>query len=424
MSPDRPLGRLLPLYLVIFIGFVGYALMITVFTPMLLHNSNGMLAVESTSADRAIALGFLLGLYPLGQFLGSPVLGALSDRYGRRPVLLLSLTASMLCYAAIVWSLLNQSLPLLLAASFVAGIGEANIVSAQGAIADIAPREQRGRYFGYIYLSVSLAYIVGPLAGGKLADPSLLPWFNDAVPFAAVLVLLGLAVLLVALRFRETHALSGSPEPLRPLAVFGGLSLIFTDQRLRAYFAANFLLYLAIFGFFRAYPMYLVEAFQLNASQVSEFIAWVGLPIVLVNLGLTGFLSSRLDTRTMTILSGALTGLLVLAIVLPSGQLWLWPLLFLAAAALALCLPACATLLSQTAGDAEQGHVMGCNQALQVGAEALSGIAAGLLAAIAVFLPLLALGGIALLGALFVATKIPKRTGAEQQNGSATLPLS
>ena len=139
--------------------------------------------------------------------------------------------------------------------------------------------------------------------------------------------------------------------------------------------------------------MYLVDEFRLDVSAMSEYVAWVGVPIVLANLWLTGFLSGRFSIKTLTIWSAALTGVFMIAVILPQGQAPLWPLLFLTGAALAVCLPSCATLLSNAADPASQGRAMGNNQAIQVGAEALSGLAAGLLAALVVKLPLIALGG-------------------------------
>jgi MFS family permease len=76
----RGIRALLPLYAVVFVGFLGYSLMIAAFTPMILRNDNGMLPASSSLTQRSIVLGILLSLYPLGQFLGSPVLGGLSDR--------------------------------------------------------------------------------------------------------------------------------------------------------------------------------------------------------------------------------------------------------------------------------------------------------------------------------------------------------
>ena len=90
--------RILPLYVVVFVGFLGYSLMIATFTPMILRNDNGMLPAGSSLTERSLVLGLLLALYPLGQFLGSPVLGALSDHYGRRPILIGSLSTTTILY--------------------------------------------------------------------------------------------------------------------------------------------------------------------------------------------------------------------------------------------------------------------------------------------------------------------------------------
>ncbi len=392
---------LLPLYVVVFVGFLGYSLMITVFTPMLLRSGSAMVSPGASVGHRTMLLGILLCLYPLGQFLGSPILGSLSDRFGRRPVLLVSLTMTTACYAAISASIAANSLVLLGLASLIAGLAEANIVTAQSAIADTVPPAARSRYFGYVYMAVSLAYIVGPLGGGKLADPQLSSWFTDATPFWVVFALLVLTTAAVALSFRETMMI-GTAGPVRLAAAFASLTHAFTDRRLRRLYAINFLLYLAIFGFFRCYPMYLVDEFHLGVSRMSEFVAWVGVPIVLANVWLTGFLSARFSVQTLTAWSAVLTGVFMMAVTLPSAQNALWPVLFLTGLAVAVCLPCCATLLSNAAGPEDQGQALGNNQAIQVGAEALSGLAAGLLAAVVVKLPLLVLGTIAIVAAVAV----------------------
>ncbi len=397
----RPLAALLPLYIVIFAGFVGYSLMITVFTPMLLRSDSPMIAAGDPMSKRTILLGFLLCLYPLGQFLGSPVLGSLSDRFGRKPVLLISLAITTLCYSLIAWSLAIGSFSLLAGASVVAGLAEANIVTAQSAIADVSRPEQRNRFFGYIYMSVSLAYIVGPLVGGKLADPELVPWFSYATPFWCVFALLAVTAVATAVFFRETN-LPSARRSVSYTQAFTNLVGVVTNRRLRPLYWLNFLFYLAIFGFFRCYPMYLVDEYHLGVSRISEFVAWVGVPIVLANLWLTGFLSARFATRTLTVWSGLLTGVMMIVVVVPRPLKALWVTLFLASAALALCLPSCATLLSAAAGNADQGRVMGNNQALQVGAEALSGVIGGLLAAIFVKLSLIVLGAVAVLAAVLL----------------------
>jgi len=403
----RSLGRFLPLYVVIFMGYVGYSLMITVFTPLLMRGDSPLITVSDPTQKRTIILGILLCLYPLGQFFGSPIVGSLSDHYGRKPVLLISLAATTICYSLIALSLSINSLPLLMAASLLAGLAESNIVCAQGAIADASPPGERNRFFGYIYMSISAAYIIGPLVGGKLADPHIVPWFNYATPFWVVFILLTLTAAATAVLFRETHS-RRADEAVRFDKALTTLTGFVTNKRLRTLFGLNFLSYLAIFGFFRCYPMYLVDQFHLGVSRISEFIAWVGVPIVLANLWLTSWLSDRFTTKTIAVWSGLLTGVLMLVIVLPRTVNALWVTLFLASAALAPGLPSYATLLSTSANQDEQGQVMGNNQSVLVGAEALSGLIGGLLAAIMVKLSLVGLGAIAILSSFLLSRYQPK----------------
>ena len=233
------LRALMPLYVVVFIGFVGYSLMITVFTPMLLRADTMMLAPGSTMPHRTVVLGVLLCLYPAGQFVGSPMLGSLSDRFGRRPVLLASLAATTLFYAGISASISSHNLPLLGLATLLAGLAEGNIVTAQGAITDVVPAEQRNRYFGYIYMSASLAYVVGPLGGGKLADSSLVSWFTDATPFWASFALLLTTTLAILVLFRETANLD-TTHRVRVVEMFAALSQVFSDRQLRRFYGVNF----------------------------------------------------------------------------------------------------------------------------------------------------------------------------------------
>ena len=213
---------LVPLYAVVFAGFVGYSLMITVFTPMVMGNHDLLLRANEPMHRRVILLGILLCLYPLGQFVGSPVLGSLSDRFGRKPVLLISLFVTTVCYALIGSAIHLGSFALLVVACLIGGVAEANVVAAQSAIADVIPPEQRNRFFGYIYLSASTAYIVGPLVGGRLADQRLVSWFSDATPFWAAMILLAITTAATALFFAKRirlHAATRSASR-KPSAIY------------------------------------------------------------------------------------------------------------------------------------------------------------------------------------------------------------
>jgi len=394
------LFSLLPLYSVTFIGFIGYSLMLTLFTPLMMDPNNGFIAASADLSVRVIILGVLLALYPFGQFFGSPIMGALSDHFGRKGVLIISLCVTTLCYLLIAFALVEKNLILLMIGSLIAGLSEANIVITQSAIADVSDPKDRSRLFGYICLSASASYIVGPLLGGKLAA------YNLVLPFWCVIALLIITILWTWWVFHETKP--PSEGKINYLRTFINLTQIFTHKRLRIYYLVNFLIYLAIFGFFRSYPMYLVNEFNMNVSRLSEFIAWVAVPIILSNIVLTGWAAKYFSPKRITITSAIATGIFMLIIIIPNRENALWITLFLTGLALALCLPACSALLSMTASESEQGSAMGNNQAMSAGAEAISGLVGGLLAAWFIKFPLIVMGILAIIAGIILLFVKPK----------------
>ncbi len=392
------LVRLMPLYVIVFIGFLGYSLMITVFTPMIMQAEGGIIAKGTPTGTRTIILGILLALYPFGQFVSAPILGSLSDRFGRKPVLLTSLVLAVAVYFMLAMALEHHNLVLLMVACLLGGLCEGNVTIGQSAIADVTEPEQRGQYFGYVFFTISFAYIIGPLFGGYLADPSLVSWFSDATPFWMVLALLALTTVWAVFGLGETRTAQAG-DRIRLFDAFTNLLNVVTDRRLRMLYLINFCIYLAIFGFFRSYPMYLVDEFGMDVTELAEFIAWVAVPVMAINLFAIAWLMKRFATQGLMFWSAILFAAAMIAIIVPSSESALWFTLFFAGLFLAICLPTCTSILSLAVGEDEQGQVLGNNQSLQVGAESLSGLVAGFLAAMFIPLPMIVLAIIALTGA-------------------------
>src|SRR5260370_23741361 len=126
-----------------------------------------------------VGVGLVLTMYALAQFLFTPVLGTLSDRCGRRPVIVASLVIQALSFAL---SALAGSLPILLAARFIGGLGASNIGSAQAVVSDVTPVEKRAQGMGLIGAAIGLVFVVGPALGGRLAP------LGPAVPFLISLI--------------------------------------------------------------------------------------------------------------------------------------------------------------------------------------------------------------------------------------------
>lgn len=376
---------LLPLYLVIFIAFVGYAMMVNFFIPMLM-NDYGFLPANASLSLRTTAAGVLLAAYPLGQFFGAPVVGAISDRYGRKPVLIASLALAAICYAGIAIAIATRQLALLGVACLFGGLSESNIAIAQSAVADVAAPDDRGRLFAYIYTACSCGYIAGPLLGGQIARD-----FGYEIPFWAVSLLLLLTLAWVLWSFRETHP----PERGKPFdygATFSNLMTVFTDRAIRWLYLINFLFYLTLYGYFRAIIIYMVARWHMAAAESTAYYSYMACMSLVASLFLTGPLLKRFGARRLAIGSAIIAGLGMVVIVLPPAAI---SLLFTAGPTSligTLTLSSCATLLSNAVSAERQGRVMGNNQALQVGAEAAGAALSGLIAGVSVSVPLLAFG--------------------------------
>jgi DHA1 family tetracycline resistance protein-like MFS transporter len=387
----------MPLYLLIFIAFTGYAMMVTLFIPMLMHNT-GFLDESVQRSTRVIYGGILLALYPLGQFLGSPVIGSISDRYGRKRVLLISIILTILFYLVIAYSLEIRSLWILMGACFLAGLTESNVAICQSAIADISPPDDRGRLFAYLYSCMSLGYIIGPLIGGQLAVH-----YGYSTPFRVVIVLLVITYFWILRGFHDAF-IPNRGEPADYLKTFTNLATVLTDVPIRRVYLVNFLIYLSMFGFFRVVQMYMVDKWNFRVGDVTFYYSYLAVMAGIANTFVFAPLSRRFTLKSITIWTGILSGLLIVSIVIPNAEVSYWftagPASFIGVLAIA----ACGTYLSTLVSAERQGRVLGNNLALQVGAESLSAFLGGFLAAVLIPLPLITYGVAAILGGLLLIT--------------------
>lgn len=389
--------KIFSLYVVVFMGFVLYSMTVPIFTGMILTPHQGYISDGSTSNPYLI-LGILMSLFPLGQFFGSPVLGALSDKIGRKKTLLISLTLSFIFYLFVSIAMHIKSLALLAPMLFCAGLSEGNVAIAQAAIVDSVKKHLHGKYFGYVYLTASLSFVFGPLFASIFANPKINPSFNYATPFWIMTPILALVALLIYLTLKETTQIDKSSHSLRH-ALFN-FAKIFSHPLKRLFFL-NFLLYLAIFGFLRVYSIYLVDEFHIGFVELTYFVSYVSLPIIFANLCITPLLTKRFTPAFITKTASFFMGLFIIIILIPDSKYAFLVTVFFATAFLAITMTFAAYNISSKANASEQGSVMGNNQALLMAAEGLSGFFGGLIAMFWTKLPLLAFGLLALFASVF-----------------------
>ncbi len=352
-TPESPGGgrrALSILFVTVFIDLVGFGIVI----PLL------PLYAEQFGAT-PVQVTWLVAVYSLMQFLVAPWWGRLSDRHGRRPVLLVGLFGSGVSYLLFG---LAGGLAGLFAARILAGVMGANIGVAQAYVADVTSPAERARGMGLIGAAFGLGFIFGPAIGGGLAP------FGMAVPFFAAGALATLNGVLALAWLPEPRRVGGAPAR-RGKETGGGLRARFEDFRalagqggLGALYAAFFLLTLAFAALEATLSLWADRRWAMTPAQVAFGFAYLGLVVTIVQGVLIGPLVRRLGEWRVAVM-GALAFAAGLALLPLAPGL---PLLAVALAALGFgqgtAVPAISALVSRGAPPGEQGRLLSISQSL------------------------------------------------------------
>lgn len=350
-----------------------------------------------------LGLGLLFTSYSLAQLLGASVLGRLSDRFGRRPILMLSLAGSAI---SMVLSGLAGTLLLLCLARAFAGLFGGSIATAQAYIADVTPRQERARYMGLLGASIGVGFVVGPALGAALVALGL--GFPGAAYSAAALA----AVNLAFAAFKLPESLPDGAEARRALP--GRLGEALTRPNLWQVLAATFLTTFAFVGMETTFAYLGQDRFGLDQKGFGLVLVYVGVVVILVQGGLIGRLTRRFGVRPVAVAGGGLMGLALLLLPFAPGLASCLVALGLLAAGQGLSSPSLSTLISVAGGTAEQGSVLGLGQSLAAAARATGPLLAGALYDLHLAAPYLVSGGLALLAGGLVATvRVEEETAPE-----------
>lgn len=381
MQTDKPRSVLGLVFLTVFLDIVGFSIVFPLYPAMLDHylalegpeswagrlaGALGRFAASDANAVTALFGGVLGALYSMMQFLFTPVWGALSDRVGRRPVLLLTLVGTLLSY--VVW-VFAGSFWILIVGRALGGCMAGNISTASAVIADTTRAEKRAGGMGMLGMAIGLGFLFGPAIGGTfyaLGTGGTETWqpgfalnpFSGAALIASVLALVNLVW--VAARLPETlpperrgavreHALLPHPGRLEAPGILRTNLIYFVY--LSAFSAMEFTLtFLA------------AERFGYGPKQNRWIFVFVGLLIALVQGGFVRRLAPRLGEKRLTLLGFLLLvpGFVVSGLAPgPDGAPVLYAGLALLAVGSALVMPCLSALVSRYAPDDRQGLALG-----------------------------------------------------------------
>jgi DHA1 family tetracycline resistance protein-like MFS transporter len=348
----------LSLFMVICIDGMGWGIVFPLFNPIFLGNSIGIFHAGTSLATRNFWFISMIALYSCFMFFGSPLLGALSDQYGRKKILLISMGGSALGFLLCVPGIYEANLFLIILGRIISGITSGSMAVAQAAMVDISTEKELPSRLGLIGAANAIGFSIGPVVGGFFLDTHLFPHPHYGLPFLFCALLFMGITLFTQLAFKETFV-PKHHHKINWLEGFHQLKIAFTLTKTRHLFIIFSLFLFAHSIFFSCVPLLLTVRFHQTPADVGYFLTYFSTLFSLTLIFITPKIIAKFDLKK-TVFGGfvvQLLGYFIMTFIYPISLLWVVTLL------LALAIPSIyvgmVSLISQQADKEHQGRIMG-----------------------------------------------------------------
>lgn len=391
--------RIAILFLTIFIDLLGFGIVI----PILPELSKQLAVSGNFNFNPDMGIGILAAGFSVIQFVFAPVFGAISDRIGRRPIILFSILANVLGYylfgiASNFW--------ILFIARLISGFGSANISAAQAYIADISKPEERAKKMGIIGASFGLGFVFGPPLGGQLFASYGL--YGVGIFTAALCVL----NFILAYFFLPESLENKNGAKRKASDTFKGLVTVWNVEVIGELFLINFI-FIAAFSMMQVNGSVLwKDKYGLNPKQIGQIFGLIGICGAIVQGGLIGIFQKRLGLKKMLIIGIPLVAVALSIIPLPpSLDTFYYNQTFaiiLMALGNGMLMPAINSLVSINTPPQSQGTILGSLQSLSSLARVIGPLIGSLIYTVNHSMPFWVAGGL-MMGNLFLAIILVKK---------------
>lgn len=390
--------RIAILFLTIFIDLLGFGIVI----PILPNLAKSLALDASLSMEPDVAVGLVAAVFSAIQFLFAPLFGALSDRVGRRPVILGSIIVNALGYA--IFGLAGNFFILLLS-RVISGFGSANISAAQAYIADISDAKDRAKKMGIIGAAFGLGFVFGPPIGGWLYELGDLTYVGF---FAASLCSINF---LLALKMLPESNTNRGGVKRKPKDTFKGMAKAWRIEIIGELLLINFI-YISAFSMMQINASILwKEHYSLTPAEIGNIFGIIGVFSAIVQGGLIGVFQKKFGLNKMLLWGCPIAGLGLTLIPMPSME-WFYPVQILAISLLALSngllMPSINSLVSLHSPSNAQGSMLGILQSMGSLARAIGPVISGFLYAQYYRLPYFA-GGFLMLITFLMASLLYRK---------------
>lgn len=382
------------LFSMVLLDQVAFGILLPVMSLLFVEYQSPYFLLSNPEQVRTIGyllLGLLFATFPLAQFIAAPILGEFSDKFGRKPVLVVAVICITLAYALFAGGVILKSIPLLFLARLLSGIGGGSVGAIFASAADISSISDRAENFGIIASASGLGLILGPLIGGVLSDSSIISFFNLLTPLYALGFLGIFNFFIIVFLLPETHK---TPERARQIKWTRSLLHLqesYRNKHLRDTFFVSFLFSACLSLFLTFGSVVVLQRFSLSQTVLSYFLGYFGFWIIVSQLGLIKLLLRVV--REEIILRNSLLGISVglLMFYFAPSLPWLLVITPIIALSVGLSYTMITTLLSIRTAPERQGETLGINTSVQSLAQAIPALFSGLVASsLTVSAPILA----------------------------------
>ncbi len=354
--------------------------------------------------DAYLMLGLLTGIYPFMQFLSTPILGQLSDRYGRKPILGFSLAGTAIGYALFAIAIITKNIPLLFFARALDGITGGNLSVARAVVADVTPRERLTQAFGLIGAMFGIGFVAGPYIGARLAVPGASffglfntpHWFGTATPFWFTAILSTINTILLLSILPETHQHINNTAKMVWTKSLTNIRKAASAPGLRVIFTAEFLFWGGFTFFTTFFQGLLRQKLHFNTNNVGDFFAYIGIWIAASQAILIPILAKRFKNFQILRVSLVGMGFALFAQLLAGNTAQLLLTAPLIAIFNGMTIANTSSLVSMSASRKIQGEVLGIEASVQALAQAIPAIISGYVATFGIAKPVI-VGGFTIL---------------------------